>query len=149
MKPLEPSSLTRCAGEAASSQPEAAQTSHRKPSMKSQTRKRALEKAGAESTAPAQGGAESTVPAQAAARIPSLALTKPAHVREAAAGLFNRAYKRWGSSGTAAEMRAIGYFLNLARTSIADIEIEERLTAIEEVLESRATQARSAKLPAD
>jgi len=104
---------------------------------------------GAESTAPAQGGAESTVPAQAAARIPSLALTKPAHVREAAAGLFNRAYKRWGSSGTAAEMRAIGYFLNLARTSIADIEIEERLTAIEEVLESRVTQARSAKLPAD
>ena len=129
MKPLKPSSLTRCAGEAASSQPEAALTSHRKPSVKSQTRKRALEKAGA--------------------RIPSLALTKPAHVREAAAALFNRAYKRWGSSGSAAEMRTIGYFLNLARTSIADIEIEERLTAIEEVLESRVTQARSAKLPAD
>ena len=139
MKPLKPSSLTRCAGEAASSQPEAALTSHRKPSVKPHKGIPALAKA----------GAESTVPAQASARIPSLALTKPAHVREAAAGLFNRAYKRWGSSGTAAEMRAIGYFLNLARTSIADIEIEERLTAIEEVLESRATQARSAKLPAD
>jgi hypothetical protein len=50
--------------------------------------------------------------------------------------LFNRVLKCKGDSGSAAKMRTIGYFSNIAHISIVDIELERRLTAFEEKIGS-------------
>jgi hypothetical protein len=66
-----------------------------------------------------------------AGSVATVALTKPLHVRQAAAALFNDSRKRWGQEMSAAQVRALAQVLSLSRQVIFDTVIEARVTAME------------------
>lgn len=70
----------------------------------------------------------------ATSRISTVALTKPIHVRKAAAALYNQGRKQWTQNISAHQMRALASVLSLAQRVIMETEVEARVTAMEEQL---------------
>jgi hypothetical protein len=62
----------------------------------------------------------------------SVALTRPHHVRDVAALVFNRFHRQWGSNPSGAQVRTLVAMLTLSRKLIVDLELERRLTALED-----------------
>ena len=73
-------------------------------------------------------------------RVPSIALTRPPHVREAAAMLFNRYHKQWSEAGrraSATEVRALAALLSLTRVTLMGVELDRRMSRLEDLVRAK------------
>jgi hypothetical protein len=85
-----------------------------------------------ELVSPQPGGRPSESPsAPSDERIATVALSRPLHVRHAAAALYNDSRKRWGKDLNAAQVRALAQVLSLSRQVIFDTVVERRIEAME------------------